>query len=225
MSGEIELERGGARLAASIAWYDLWKRTVDLAGSAVLLIALSPLLIIVAVAVAVSSPGPVFFSQQRVGRLARPFVMYKFRTMFDGADDAVHREFVTTMMREGYAASDDGLQKLVDDARVTAIGGLLRRLSLDELPQLFNGIRGDMSLVGPRPALGWERELFSPEHQRRFQVKPGMTGLWQVSGRSRLSMLQALDLDVEYVERRTFWLDVAIVLRTIPVVLTRRGAT
>jgi lipopolysaccharide/colanic/teichoic acid biosynthesis glycosyltransferase len=142
------------------------------------------------------------------------------------SNDEVHREFVTKMLRDELPHQDgDELFKLTEDERITGVGRILRRFSLDELPQLFNVLSGQMSLVGPRPALPWEVELFQPRHRKRFEVKPGMTGLWQVKGRSSLSMNQALDLDVEYVDRRTFWLDLGILARTVPVVLSGRGAS
>jgi lipopolysaccharide/colanic/teichoic acid biosynthesis glycosyltransferase len=146
--------------------------------------------------------------------------------MYHDNDDAIHRAFVTSMLAGGPTPLEDTrpLYKLTGDPRVTAVGRFLRKLSLDELPQLVNVVRGEMSLVGPRPALPWEVELFEPRHQARFAVKPGITGLWQVSGRNLLTMQQALDLDVEYAHRRNLALDLATLARTVPVVLTRRGA-
>jgi lipopolysaccharide/colanic/teichoic acid biosynthesis glycosyltransferase len=133
---------------------------------------------------------------------------------------------VTAMLTDGEptSPSDEGIFKLIDDPRVTRIGAFLRRSSLDELPQLLNVLRGNMSLVGPRPALPWEIRLFRPEAMVRFQVKPGLTGLWQVSGRSTLTMQQAFRLDAQYVSRRSVRLDLAILIRTIPIVLMGRGA-
>jgi lipopolysaccharide/colanic/teichoic acid biosynthesis glycosyltransferase len=152
--------------------------------------------------------------------------MLKFRTMHQGLDDAIHRKYVTAMLVGSAAPADAerGIYKLTSDPRVTSIGRFLRKTSLDELPQLVNVLRGEMSLVGPRPVLPWEAELFEARHQVRFAVKPGLTGLWQVAGRSTLTMQQALDLDVEYVLRHTNLLDLAILLRTIPTVLLSRGA-
>jgi lipopolysaccharide/colanic/teichoic acid biosynthesis glycosyltransferase len=202
------------------------KRTVDLLGSSVLLLVLGPLLLLIAAAVRVTSPGAALFRQPRLGRDRRPFVMCKFRTMQVDGDDAAHREFVRRMLVPGAAPVDagDGIFKLVDDPRVTLPGRVLRRTSLDELPQLLNVWRGHMSLVGPRPALPWEAELFQDVHAARFLVPPGMTGLWQVSGRSRLSMAEALDRDVEYVQRQSLLLDLLILLKTLPAVLRGDGA-
>ena len=201
------------------------KRTTDVVLSLALIVILAPLLLILWLLVRSTSAGPALFRQQRVGRGQRPFTLLKFRTMCVGNDDRLHREYVTSLLSDGQvAANGNGLFKLDADPRVTRVGGLLRRSSLDELPQLINVLRGDMSLVGPRPVLPWEAKLFDEPHQRRFAVKPGMTGLWQVSGRSRLSMRTALELDVEYVIRRSFILDLAILARTLPAVL-RGGAS
>lgn len=204
------------------------KRGMDLVLAALALSLMAPVMAIISLAVALTSPGPVIFRQIRVGCREREFVMFKFRTMHDGNDDEVHRAFVTRQILFKDEAPDPdrgNLFKLTHDPRVTAVGRFLRKTSLDELPQLFNVLRGDMSLVGPRPPLPWEVELFKPEHRVRFGVNPGMTGLWQVSGRSELTMLRALELDVEYAERWTLALDLTILAQTIPAVLTGRGAT
>lgn len=151
----------------------------------------------------------------------QPFEMLKFRTMYVNSDDRLHREYVHRLLTEpvGAAPSIGGLYKLADDPRITPVGKWLRRTSLDELPQLINVLRGEMALVGPRPVLPWEAALFEPRHKRRYEVRPGLTGLWQTSGRNRLTFTQALDLDVEYVERRSLRLDLQILGRTPGVVL------
>lgn len=194
------------------------KRLLDmvLAGTGVLL--LVPVLALTGLAVRCTSPGPVLFRQTRVGRDGRPFQMLKFRTMHAGADDASHRAYVSRMLT-GDAEPESGLYKLHSDPRVTRVGGVLRRSSLDELPQLLNVLRGDMSLVGPRPALPYEASQFPDWSASRFTVRPGLTGLWQVSGRNRLTMTEGLRLDVEYVARRSLLLDLRILLRTLPAVL------
>jgi lipopolysaccharide/colanic/teichoic acid biosynthesis glycosyltransferase len=186
-----------------------------------LLLAL-PVLLVVWLLVRTTSRGPAFFRQERVGLDGRPFVLLKFRSMYDGADERTHKEYVTRLLR-GHVAPEDGLYKLMDDDRVTPVGRFIRRFSLDELPQLLNVVRGDMSLVGPRPALPWEVEMFPAWARSRFDVRPGITGLWQVSGRNRLTMLAGLELDVEYVSRRSLALDLLILLRTLPAVLRRGG--
>jgi lipopolysaccharide/colanic/teichoic acid biosynthesis glycosyltransferase len=202
------------------------KRPFDLLVACVCLVLLSPLLAIVAVMVSATSPGSPIFRQTRVGRGHRPFVLYKFRTMYAGSSDDVHRQYVAKLLTEEQPplGGRRGLFKLEDDRRVTPVGRLLRRTSVDELPQLINVIRGEMSLVGPRPLLPFEAELIGPAYSERFLVQPGLTGLWQVSGRNRLTMRQGLDLDVEYVRQRSFASDLAILFKTVPVVLSTHGA-
>ena len=159
------------------------------------------------------------FRQQRLGLDQRPFTVLKLRTMYAGRDDRIHREYVTRLLSadaQAVASPGNGLYKLAADPRITRIGAWLRRTSLDELPQLYNVLRGEMSLVGPRPVLPWEAEMFGERHQRRFAVRPGLTGLWQVSGRSRLTMSKALELDIEYVSRQSFAFDLLILIRTVP---------
>lgn len=204
----------------------LSKRAFDLTIALVAVLLLSPVLIAIWLAVRTTSPGHALFRQARVGRNGREFTMYKFRSMHTQCGDDIHREYVRKLLTEDAPPTGGGrgLYKLEVDPRVTKVGLFLRRTSLDELPQLFNVIRGDMALVGPRPVLPWEAELFDTEHQERFLVPPGVTGLWQVSGRSKLTMRQGLDLDLEYVRRRTFWFDLLILLKTVPAVIAP-GAT
>jgi len=207
---------------------ELGKRVLDVVLASCAIVLLSPALLVATVLVASSGPGPLLFHQARVGIRGREFRMWKFRTMVPDADDAIHRRYVTAMLtedRSDVAPDRTRLQKLEHDPRVTKHGAFLRRWSLDELPQLFNVLTGSMSLVGPRPVLPWEADLIDARYRRRFEVKPGMTGLWQVSGRSSLTMVEALDIDVEYVTTRSFGLDVAILLRTIPAVLASRSAS
>jgi lipopolysaccharide/colanic/teichoic acid biosynthesis glycosyltransferase len=167
-----------------------------------------------------SSPGPGLFRQERIGRDGEPFTMLKLRTMRVNCDDEQHRAYVRGMLSgEQQDGSQEGMYKLTADPRVTPVGAFLRKTSLDELPQLINVLRGDMSLVGPRPALPWETEMFRPSDRLRFAVRPGITGLWQVSGRSRLSMRQALDLDVEFVHRYSLSQYLGILVRTGPALL------
>jgi lipopolysaccharide/colanic/teichoic acid biosynthesis glycosyltransferase len=197
------------------------KRALDVVLSAAALVVLAPCLALVALAVRLTSPGPVLFRQERLGLEGRPFTLLKFRTMRVDAGDAVHRAYVTQLLTQETPPTGGagGLYKLQDDPRVTPVGRWLRRTSLDELPQLVNVLRGEMSVVGPRPALAWEAALYRDVDHQRFQVLPGITGLWQVSGRSRLSMRQALELDVEYVRRCSLRLDLWILARTVPTVL------
>lgn len=194
------------------------KRTLDIALAASALLVLLPLLLTIAVAVRLGSRGPALFRQERIGRTGSPFVMLKFRTMRVGCDDALHRAYIDRLLA-GEAEQAHGLYKLEDDPRITRVGALLRRTSLDELPQLINVLLGHMSLVGPRPALPYEVAQFPDWASSRFLVRPGLTGLWQVSGRNRLTMTDGLRLDVEYVARHRLLLDLGILLRTVPAVL------
>ncbi|GAA2589461.1 hypothetical protein GCM10010435_80050 [Winogradskya consettensis] len=193
------------------------KRALDLVLAGAGLIVLSPLLLVLWAVVRIGSPGPAVFRQERLGLHEKPFTMLKFRSMTTGAGDAIHRAYVSQMLMAGDRAEPTaGLYKLEGDPRVTRLGAWLRRTSLDELPQLVNVVRGEMSLVGPRPSLAWEAALFTDEQRTRFATRPGLTGLWQVSGRARLTMPQALALDVEYVRRQSLWLDLTILARTLP---------
>ncbi len=204
----------------------LVKRLLDLVVAMAGLALVAPVLVVMAALIRLSTPGPALFRQTRLGRDGRPFVLYKFRTMYHGSPDGVHREYVSKLLTQDQPPDGGraGVFKLDHDERITPIGRLIRRTSIDELPQLLNVIRGEMSLVGPRPALAWEAELFDAVHVTRFAVPPGLTGLWQVSGRNSLTMRQGLDLDIEYVRAQSLALDLRILLRTIPVVLSTRGA-
>jgi lipopolysaccharide/colanic/teichoic acid biosynthesis glycosyltransferase len=221
----VEREPPAARFAVP-AVSRLVTHALDVVLAGLLLIVAAPVLTAIALLVRIGSPGPVLFRQLRIGHLEQPFTMLKFRTMLVDCDDRLHREFVTRLLSGGTAgqAAPDGVFKLVDDPRVTRIGRFLRRTSLDELPQLFNVLRGEMSLVGPRPALPWEVDLYGPTHRLRFQVRPGMTGLWQVRGRNRVDLARALDLDVEYVTRQSIRLYLLILVMTVPAVLRGDGA-
>jgi lipopolysaccharide/colanic/teichoic acid biosynthesis glycosyltransferase len=201
------------------------KRVFDLCAAALLLVLLAPLMIAIAMAIRITSPGPALFRQRRIGYRGRSFVMLKFRTMRENCSEQTHREYVTRMLNgDESTTGGSGLYKLHADPRVTPVGRLLRRTSLDEIPQLLNVVKGEMSLVGPRPVLPYEAELFEPRHQARFRVPPGLTGLWQVSGRNRLSMRQALELDLEYIRRRSLRLDLILLLKTVLVLVARTDA-
>jgi lipopolysaccharide/colanic/teichoic acid biosynthesis glycosyltransferase len=204
----------------------LAKRLLDLIVATICLLLASPLLMAVAVVIRLDTPGPALFRQIRLGKDRRPFMLFKFRSMYTGCPDDVHRQYVTKLLTENQAPDGgrDGVFKLAQDDRITRVGRLLRRTSIDELPQLINVIRGDMSLVGPRPALGWEAQMFGAAYSGRFTVPPGLTGLWQVSGRNSVTMKQGLELDLEYVRTQSMALDLWILVKTIPVVLSTRGA-
>ena len=215
-----ELTQWRPRGAARQAGQEAAKRSVDVIGSLAAIAVLAPLMAVLWCLVQCTSAGPALYRQERLGRGKQPFTLLKFRTMYVNNDDRIHRQYVTSLLSgEEAAGGQRGFYKLEDDPRITPAGAWLRRLSLDELPQLFNVLKGEMSLVGPRPVLAWEAKMFREPHQQRFEVKPGITGLWQVSGRSRLSYQQALELDVEYVRRRSITLDLAILAGTIPALL------
>lgn len=199
------------------------KRAMDLTTALLLLLALLPVLVVVALLVKLSTPGPIVYSQERVGRGGRIFRLYKFRTMFRDSDPAAHEAYCRAFI-EGTAEQVDGTFKLRHDPRVTPVGRYLRRYSLDEFPQLFNVLKGDMSLVGPRPPIMYEAQLYNARELLRLAVTPGLTGLWQVSGRNALSFEQMIELDLAYIRRWSLRLDLAILLRTPLVVLTGRGA-
>ena len=197
----------------------LGKRLLDVAIAIPALIASLPILLPAMLLMQLADPGSVLFRQIRIGRGERPFTMLKLRTMRLGSDDSAFREFNTRELRGELNSTDDGILKLENDPRLLPMSRFLRRFSIDELPQLVNVILGEMSLVGPRPCLPWEVEFFTPQQRRRHDVLPGITGLWQVSGRNLLTMQQMLALDLVYVEQQSFLLDLKILWRTVPAVL------
>jgi lipopolysaccharide/colanic/teichoic acid biosynthesis glycosyltransferase len=201
------------------------KRAIDLVVSAWMLLAVAPLFAFIAWRVRRDSPGPVFFRQTRVGAGGRRFTALKFRTMREGTDASVHEEYIRQSMASDAIAEDSGMFKLDRGSAVTRSGRWLRRTSLDELPQLLNILKGDMSLVGPRPCIPYELEYFKPHHFERFLVPQGLTGLWQVTARAHSSFGEALDMDVAYVRGWSLGLDLRLVLRTPLGLLRQRSAT
>jgi exopolysaccharide biosynthesis polyprenyl glycosylphosphotransferase len=204
---EVGFERGAL----------LIKRGIDVVGAVVGLVLGAPLLALIGVAIRLDSPGPIVFRQTRVGTAGKTFEMYKFRSMREGAEAELEQ------LRELNEA-DGPIFKIRDDPRLTRVGRFLRRTSLDELPQFWNVLRGEMSLVGPRPPLPAEVTRYMEWHKKRLEVRPGMTALWQVSGRSTLSFDEGVLLDIYYIENWSLWLDFKILLRTIPQVLFGGGA-
>jgi lipopolysaccharide/colanic/teichoic acid biosynthesis glycosyltransferase len=202
------------------AAYAATKRALDIVVAATLLLLLLPLFALIALAILWDAGGPIFYCAERVGRFGRPFCVVKFRSMSPGCDQGAHAAFVKSLM-QGTTCS---VYKVPDDPRITKVGAFLRRTSLDELPQLWNVLRGEMSLVGPRPDVPYAFAEYADWIHGRLAVRPGITGLWQISGRSRLSLLDMYRLDVEYAARSSLSQDVRILLRTIPVVLGRDGA-
>lgn len=208
----------------------LLKRSLDIAGSLIAIGLFAPLMLAVAAAVALGSPGPVIFKQTRLGRGGRPFTFYKFRSMTTNADDGVHRQFVANLIQDGVAAraSSTGAPapyKLKTDLRVTRVGKFIRKTSLDELPQFFNVLKGDMSIVGPRPPIPYETAHYQGWHLRRIlAARPGITGLWQVEGRSRVTFNEMVRMDLRYIRDCSLALDLRIVLKTFVVVARCDGA-
>jgi len=213
------------------------KRGLDVILAGLLLILLSPLILLIAVLIRLDSAGPIFFTQERVGAkrqsmgrqaiwMIRNFTMYKFRSMVQNADSSVHEAYIKDFV-EGRAQAtpeNGGKFKLTNDARVTRLGRLLRKFSLDELPQLINVLKGDMSLVGPRPVPPYEVACYGNGHHKRLAAVPGITGFWQVKGRGRVTFEEMIRMDIQYVRNASLWLDLKVLLLTIPAVLSRRGA-
>jgi lipopolysaccharide/colanic/teichoic acid biosynthesis glycosyltransferase len=205
------------------------KRSLDILGALVALVLLSPVMLIVALLIRLTSPGPAIFRQTRVGQGGAPFIMYKFRSMRTDIDDSVHREFVAKLIDGKASASGNGTAsgqfKMAADPRITKIGRFIRKTSIDELPQFYNVLIGDMSLVGPRPPVPYEAEKYKAWHRRRvFELKPGLTGIWQVEGRSRVSFDDMVRMDLRYLQHCSLGFDLRILLRTVLVVLTCEGA-
>jgi exopolysaccharide biosynthesis polyprenyl glycosylphosphotransferase len=205
----------------------LVKRSCDLIISAAAIALLFPLWLLIAILIKLDSKGPIFYTQERVGMDGRLFLLYKFRTMQAGADPDLHREyqraFIAGRAEANLGDVDRPTYKLQADPRITRIGKTLRRTSLDEVPQLLNVLMGDMSLVGPRPPIPYEVEAYELWHRKRLDMKPGLTGLWQVSGRNRLPFEEMVRLDLFYIENWSLLLDLKIILRTGFVMLGGEG--
>lgn len=201
----------------SLKLYEKTKRVFDIVLSAMALIVLSPLLLIVAVLIKMDSKGKAIYSQERVGKNGRKFKIYKFRSMVENADCRIEQ-------LKAVNEKDGPIFKIKKDPRITRIGKIIRKTSIDELPQLVNVIKGDMSLVGPRPPLVKEVEQYTEYQKKRLSVIPGLTCYWQISGRSNLSFEQWVELDLKYIRERSLLCDIMIILKTIPVVIIGRGA-
>jgi lipopolysaccharide/colanic/teichoic acid biosynthesis glycosyltransferase len=203
------------------------KRALDIAGSLGFLLAFSPLFAVIAALVKATSPGPVFFRQVRIGSGGKPFGMVKFRSMYQNAGHALHQDYVTWFIKSSgqHKRADGEIFKLQHDPRITRVGHFIRRTSLDELPQFWNVLRGQMSLVGPRPPLPFEVEQYQPWHLRRvFDAKPGVTGLWQVTGRSRTTFDEMVRLDLRYARSHSLWTDIKILAATPAAMISGKGA-
>ena len=212
-------------------WRRVSKRAFDVVLSALGLVLISPVLLLVAAAIRLESAGPVLYRQRRIGENGRPFTMLKFRSMMVNADPGLHQAHVARLIQDNVSlnqasalASVPASLKLARDPRVTRVGALIRKTSLDELPQLINVLRGDMSLVGPRPPIAYEVALYQDWHKRRLAAPPGMTGLWQVRGRNRVSFDEMVRMDLDYIEHQSFWLDLQLLIQTPLAVVGGHGA-
>lgn len=224
--------------------YLILKRLIDIVVSVAVLIVLAPLMLLITILIRLDSPGPAIFAQERVGSRVRgkgdvrswemtEFTVYKFRTMYQNASSDKHKAFVQALIQKDDRALDklqegkaEGASKykMVNDNRITRVGAFLRKTSLDELPQFWNVLRGDMTLVGPRPPIAYEVEMYSAKHLERLAAKPGLTGVWQVTSRSAVDFDGMVALDVWYIEHQSLWLDVKILFQTPVAVLSRKGA-
>ncbi|MGB0383301.1 MAG: sugar transferase [Ardenticatenaceae bacterium] len=209
-----------------------WKRTVkrafDVGAASLLLLLFSPIMLIITLLIRRDSAGPIFYRQERVGENGRRFKMLKFRSMYTGSDSKLHREHVTKLIKQNVSLNgsngSNGSLKLKKDPRITPVGHFIRKTSLDELPQFLNVLRGEMSLVGPRPPIPYEVEVYQPWHRQRLEAIPGITGIWQVNGRNQVSFDEMVRMDIEYIEQQSIWMDMKLLLLTPVALLTGRGA-
>ncbi|MDD5368272.1 MAG: sugar transferase [Anaerolineaceae bacterium] len=221
--------------------YFRWKTLFDFLFSSLILLCCTPIILIISLAILFDSPGSIFFIQPRVGarrvRIGKQFAWQrttfpciKFRTMIQSADPSLHKAYIHALIHNDERAilalqkGETIVKKLICDPRITRIGRILRKTSLDELPQFWNVIRGEMSIVGPRPAIPYEVEMYRPWHLQRLQAKPGITGLWQVTARSSVNFDEMVRLDIDYIRQRSFWYDLKIIFKTPFVMLTQKGA-
>lgn len=206
--------------------YKRIKRVTDFILAVLLLLAFGPLMLLIALGIKLHSPGPVLYRQQRIGKDGKSLEMLKFRSMRLGSENHLHKEHVQRLIQEDTCPEDLGVKslKLKSDPRITGLGRILRKLSLDELPQFINVLRGEMSIVGPRPSMPYEYELYKEWHAQRLQVLPGLTGLWQVTAHNQVPFSEMVRIDLDYIERMSLWLDLKIMIRTPVEMLRGRGA-
>ncbi len=216
-SPQIDMSNLALPLVRSRRRWTLVKRAVDVVLGCVALVWALPVIACLVVVIRLDSPGPALFGQRRIGRLGRPFTLWKLRSMYQDSSQAFHRQAARDWFEE---RASGGRYKTEDDPRITRVGRYLRRSSLDELPQLFNVVRGEMSLVGPRPLMPYDRPSYEAWYFEREVMKPGITGLWQVSGRDRLSAPEMMVLDVRYVRESSLWVDIQILARTVTTVVS-----
>jgi lipopolysaccharide/colanic/teichoic acid biosynthesis glycosyltransferase len=197
--------------------YFFWKRVVDIVVSATLLVALGPVMLLTALAVSLNTPGPVFFRQRRIGEDGVEFDMLKFRSMRHNVSAKKHQDAIKIYMAGGKLNNDGGSPyKLKGDSRITRVGQIIRKTSIDELPQLWNVLMGQMSMVGPRPPVPYEVQLYTPHEMERLKGKPGITGPWQVYGRNKVTFATMIEMDIEYLAQRSIWQDLKLIALTVP---------
>ncbi len=215
-------------IAYNLTKYQWWKNVFDRLMAAFIMVVLSPLMVVVALIIKLDSPGSAIFRREQIGKNGRKFTLYKFRTMQANNDDSEYKSYITKYVLEDapYTVDQNGqaVYKVTNDPRVTRVGDWLRKTNLDELPQFINVLKGDMSAIGPRPDIPFAVNLYSDWHRQRFQVKPGITGLWQVSKRKGLSFDNMVQLDIEYINKQSFLLDTKIFLQTLSIILKRDGS-
>lgn len=230
ISADLALYPDIAKIRSSQKAPLLLKRAIDIVGSIVALTGFAPFFLVISAIIKLTSKGPVFFRQQRVGQHGKPFTLLKFRSMYANNDPAIHKDYVKSLIcsvegGQQHDCPEGQVFKIQNDPRITPFGSLLRKTSLDELPQFLNVLRGDMSLVGPRPPIPYEIENYEIWHRRRiFDMKPGITGIWQVQGRSRTTFNEMVRLDVQYLTNWSVWLDIKLLLKTPLAVFTSKGA-
>lgn len=200
------------------------KRAFDVLLVVTGLVVLWPVFVLTGLIIKLDSPGPVIYRQARIGERGRLFMMYKFRSMRANSDPGLHQAHVARLIQQNLTPELNGSLKMEDDPRITRVGKIIRKTSMDELPQLFNVLRGEMNLVGPRPPLPYEVDLYQEWHKRRLDVPPGITGLWQVKGRNRVSFDEMVRLDLRYIKEWSLWLDMVIILQTPWALISARGA-
>ncbi len=202
------------------------KRVLDIVAAIAIMLFFSPFFVVIALAIRFTSSGPIFYRQERVGRNGKPFQMLKFRTMYNGSSNSTHKEHVQNLIVNNISPKSLGKEslKLKDDPRITPVGKSLRRFGLDEMPQFINVLRGEMSLVGPRPPLAYEYELYTAHHRQRMTVLPGITGLWQVTAHNQVSFEEMVEIDLDYIHTMNLWLDLKIMALTPWEMLTAKGS-
>lgn len=206
--------------------YFFSKKIIDYSLASFLLLCSSLVLFITAISIKLNSKGPIFFKQIRIGKDRKPFIIYKFRSMYTGCSNEIHKSYIKKQLtdKERNDCTNNGVYKLAIDPRVTTVGKFIRKTSIDELPQLFNVLKGDMSIVGPRPAIPYELNYYDKKMFKRFSVPVGITGEWQVNGRSKVSFRDMINMDLSYIDKCSLWNDVKILCKTIPVVFKKNIA-